>query len=80
MEKHHRYVSWPLGDEMSFIDDSINGLPLKERVLWLERYLGTCLKRKDWGDMDGQKVVNYIEHVLLSAKLMAMNLKQGVCR
>ena len=73
-----RYTEWRLDDEMAYIDESVNGLPGKERVLWLERYRDACLRRNDWGAMSGQKVINYIEQVLLYSKLMVMDLKPGV--
>lgn len=73
-----RYTEWRIGDEMAYIDESVNGLSSRDRVLWLERYRGACMQRSNWGALDGQKVINYIEYVLLYSKLMVTNLKQGV--
>lgn len=63
-----RYTEWRDIDEMSYIDDSTNGLSPDERKQWLERYLTACLHRSEWGAVNGQKIINYLEHKLLGKR------------
>lgn len=55
---------WRLIDEMAFIDHTLATMPKAKRSEWLAKYYQASAIRKDWGTMDGQKIINYLERLI----------------